>query len=202
LPILPFAVILVADFFMRFIRGELTPGLQRITTMLGLLLALILTVPLPMLILKPAFLPQGVEELLPLSFVLFICAVLLAIGFLKRYNIGIIIAPVMIVWFGFGLVAVPWAARQPGNLRSEVTHIASMNKPVALLFVNDAETIYYLNRPYEVQPDLEKARIWARRTGGIVITAQALQDASWMCILDGRKIKAYQLSAASSNNAN
>jgi len=200
LPILPFASILVADCFMRFMRGELTPGLQRITTMLGLLLALILAVPLPALIMKPAFLPQGVEGLLPLSVVFFICAVLLAIGFLKRYSLGII-APVMIVWFGFVLVVVPWTVRQPGNLRSDVAHVASMHKPVALLF-NDAKTIYYLNRPYEVQPDLEKAHIWARRTGGILITADALQDESWVCIIDSKKWKAYQLSAAPSNNAN
>jgi hypothetical protein len=199
LPILPFVAILVAYFLLRFQRGELQQGLSRLTTGLGLFLAIILMLPLPVLLLKPAFMPPGFTQFLPLSMILGVCSLVLAAGFIKRHSLSIV-AAIAIVWCGFVLVVVPWAATRPGNVRDATAYVAAQGKPVAFLLTDDAKIIYYLNRPYDIMPDIDQASSWARHTGGILITYYVLNDSQWSRLVQDGSWKAYQLKTTPAQN--
>lgn len=192
LPILPFVAILVGDFLAHFLDRDLTPALDRITQVIGLIMATMLAIPLMIFIFKPDVVPKGMEGLLPGGIVLFLSAIFIGIGFVKRHVLFMIL-PVLILWGVFVLAGVPQAAKRPGNIRIDVAKVAQMHKPVAFLGTDDAKTIFYLNTPYEIIPDIQHSYTWARHTHGILITYDSIPDPAWECLIDRAQWKAYTI---------
>jgi len=192
LPILPFVAILVGDFLAHFLDQDLSPTLDRITQVIGLIMAAILAAPCIVFLFKPDLAPGGMEGLLPAGIVLCLSAIPIGWGFIKR-QASFMILPIVILWGVFVLAVVPRIAEKPGNIRIAVAKVSQMHKPVAFLGTDDAKTIFYLNRPYAIVTDIQQAATWARDTQGILITYDGIPGHSWGCLINRKEWKAYVL---------
>jgi len=118
------------------------------------------------------------------------------VSFFRRYIPGMI-APVGLVWLVFVFAVIPWASSLPGNIRTETAKLNAMGRPVGFLSSDDAKTVFYLKRPYTVLPDISQARIWAERTGGVLIAHDPVPDLSWQTVIDEGAWKALVLRKSS-----
>ncbi|HQJ09642.1 MAG TPA: hypothetical protein PLF54_11615, partial [Deltaproteobacteria bacterium] len=196
LPILPFTSILLGDFIARFIRNELPPKTGLAVELTGILIGASLMGPLAMFFIRPLLLPQSMSVLFPWAVVLAAGGAVMVLSFLRRYALGMV-APVALVWLVFVFAVIPWASAQPGNIRSETAKLNAMDRPVGFLSSDDAKTVFYLERPYAVLPDIDKARVWAERTGGVIVTDSNLPDLSWQAVIDEGRWKAFIMKKSS-----
>lgn len=109
-----------------------------------------------------------------------------------RYYPGMII-PVAAAWLIYIFVVLPWSADQPGNVRARMSTINAMNRPVGFLSNNDAKTLFYLNKPYLILNNINQAKAWASRTGGIVIAYEDMPGEAWQHVIDDRNWNAFIL---------
>ncbi len=196
LPILPFTSILLGDFIARFIRNELPPKTGLAVELTGILIGASLMGPLAMFFIRPLLLPQSMSVLFPWAVVLAAGGAVMVLSFLRRYALGMV-APVALVWLVFVFAVIPWASAQPGNIRSETAKLNAMDRPLGFLSSDDAKTVFYLERPYAVLPDIDKARVWAERTGGVIVTDSNLPDLSWQAVIDEGRWKAFIMKKSS-----
>lgn len=183
LPILPFVAILVANVLREFAVGTLGRVIQGTVRVVGVSLGLAMIASFGISLLFPQIFAVGTDTLWYASVLLALLGVIMIASTMKKYVWGMI-GSVFAVWLIYMLGVIPLIAEGP-NLKTQVAEVSALGKPCGFLNIDDAKTIFYLDKPYQVFDDKARALDWATRVDGVLITSSDVSDPYWECVVKG-----------------
>jgi 4-amino-4-deoxy-L-arabinose transferase-like glycosyltransferase len=183
LPILPFVAILAASMLREYATGTPGRGIQGALRVVGILLGLTMIVLLGVSILFPQIFPAGTNTYWFAFVLIALLGVTLVISTMKKYILGMV-GSVFAVWLICVLCIIPLIAEGP-NIKTQVAKISALGRPYGFLNFDDAKVIFYLDKPYQVFYDKDRAINWAAQADGVLLTSIDFSDPSWECIVKG-----------------
>jgi 4-amino-4-deoxy-L-arabinose transferase-like glycosyltransferase len=183
LPILPFVAILAASILSEYATELPGRGIQAALRAAGILLGLTMIALLGVFILLPQILPTSTNTYWFASVLIALVGVILIISTMKKYIWGMV-GSVFAAWLICVLGIIPLIAEGP-NIRTQVAKISALGRPCGFLNFDDAKVIFYLDKPYQVFYDKDRAIDWAIQTDGVLLTSIDFSDPSWECIVKG-----------------
>lgn len=190
LPIMPFFSILTGRLMVDFIKNRLVRPLDLYVKVFGILLSIVLATPLVILLTVPGALPDKVTSaghgLWLIVVAMALISPIVSVGIISRSS-KVLAGALMTVWLIYALVAIPLFAQLP-NIRSQVAHVKSLDRPVGFFPKTSDRVWFYLNQPCRVFVKQDAAFDWAVKNKGVLFVKHKyknkLPEDKWNVIED------------------